>query len=153
MKYNRLASLGSRSMALGLAFLMASPLTWAAPQQQQAQQQQPAQRQPLPDAPGPQLAAVSAPALQGESSSLQQQAPGTQDADQQNPPQKPVGTAVAPISKPTGVAGARPAGAAIAAAKQRRVKAIFIRASIIIAAAGATGAVIALSKGSPSRPQ
>lgn len=90
-----------------------------------------------------------------ESSGAAQQAPAAQDADQnqQGQPQKPVGTAAGPVTRPSGIAGARPSGAAIAPAKQRRVKAFFIRASIILAAAGATGAVIALSHGSPSRPQ
>jgi cytoskeletal protein RodZ len=94
-------------------------------------------------------------ALEGWSSSLAQQAPSAQDADQQqqSQPQKPVGTAVGPVTRPAGIAGARPAGAAIAAAKQRRVHALFIRVAIIVAALGATGAVIGLSQQSPSRPQ
>ncbi|HUY93837.1 MAG TPA: hypothetical protein VMU71_01020 [Terracidiphilus sp.] len=92
---------------------------------------------------------------EGWSSSLAQQAPATQDADQQqqSQPQKPVGTAVGPATRPTGIAGARPAGAAIAPAKQRRVHAFFFRVAIIAAALGATGAVIGLSQQSPSRPQ
>lgn len=161
MKHARLASLGSCSLALGLAILMASPLAWSAPQQPAAQQQPATSQQQLPDAPAPktvppaestQVAALTPPLGPNESSSLAQQAPAAQDADQQNPPQQPVGTAAAPIAKPSGVAGARPAGAAIAPAKQRRVKAFFFRTAIIIAAAGATGAVIGLSKASPSRP-
>lgn len=153
----------SRLLAVCLAVLIASPLPLAA-----ASPQQHAPAQQLPDAPSPQAqpsapaanvssqsetALAQPPVLPGQSSSQAQQAPGTQDLDQQNQAQKPVGTAAGPVTQPAGVAGARPAGAAIAPAKQRRVKAIFIRVSIIVAAAGATGAVIALSHASPSRPQ
>ncbi|HTX76535.1 MAG TPA: hypothetical protein VMD29_10045 [Terracidiphilus sp.] len=154
----------SQAVAVCLALLLASPLTLAAapaPPQPVAQQ--------LPDAPVPlaqssapsssasssasETALAQPPALPGESSSQAQQAPGTQDLDQQNQAQKPVGTAAGPVTQPAGVAGARPAGAAIAPAKQRRVHALFIRVAIIVAAVGATGAVIGLSKASPSRPQ
>ena len=95
----------------------------------------------------------AAPVPEGWSSSQAQQAPATQDADQQNQPQKPVGTAAGPVTRPAGVAGARPSGAAIAPAKQRRVHAFYFRVGIIVAAAAATGAVIALSHASPGRPQ
>jgi hypothetical protein len=71
---------------------------------------------------------------------------------QQTPPQKPVGTAAAPEEKPVGVAASRPAGAVIAPAKQKRVRIILIRTAIIVGAAVAVGTVVALSKGSPSRP-
>jgi hypothetical protein len=71
---------------------------------------------------------------------------------QQTPPQKPVGTAAAPDEKPVGVAASRPAGAVIAPAKQKRVRIILIRTAIIVGAAVAVGTVVALSKGSPSRP-
>ncbi len=67
--------------------------------------------------------------------------------------QAPVGTAAAPYGQPVGVAGTRPAGAAIAPARQRRVHALVIKMSIILAAAAATGTVIALSQASPGRPQ
>ena len=71
-----------------------------------------------------------------------QQAP----AQQKQTPQQPVGTAAAPYEKPTGVPGSRPAGAAIAPAKQRRVRAIVIRVGIVLAAGAAIGAVVGLSK-------
>jgi hypothetical protein len=71
---------------------------------------------------------------------------------QQDSAQKPVGTAAAPYEKTTGVAASRPAGAAIAPAKQRRARSIFIRVSLVLGAAVAVGTVAALSHGSPSRP-
>ena len=91
----------------------------------------------LPSAPEPQ-----------SSSQLQQ----PQSAQQQNAPQQPVGTAAAPYEKPTGVPGSRPAGAAIAPARQRRVRAIVIRVALVLAGAGAVGAVVGLSKASHSQP-
>lgn len=149
----------SRLVAVCLSVFMAVPMPLAI----SAQQAPPAPQ--LPEAPAPanrpvpsETAMAQPPAVavpDGWSSSLAQQAPAAQDADQQqqNQPQKPVGTAVGPVTQPTGIAGARPAGAAIAAAKQRRVHAFYIRVAIIVAAAAATGAVIGLSQQSPSRPQ
>lgn len=71
---------------------------------------------------------------------------------QQSSEQKPVGTAAAPYEKTTGVAASRPAGAVIAPAKQRRARSILIRVGVIVGAAAAVGTVVALSHGSPSRP-
>jgi len=89
-------------------------------------------------------------------------APTTQ-TDEQNSPVKnietqttgetrPLGTAAAPYTKPTGVTGSRPAGAVIAPAKQRRVRAILISVGVVAAAGIAIGAVAGLSHASPSRP-
>ncbi len=71
---------------------------------------------------------------------------------QQNEEGKPLGTAAAPYSKPSGVTGSKPAGVAIAPAKQRRVRAILISVGVVAAAAIAVGTVAALSQGSPGRP-
>jgi hypothetical protein len=98
----------------------------------------------LPSAPNPQLELVA-----------QQSQPPQQPAappQQSTEPQQPVGTAAAPYEKPTGVPGSRPAGAAIAPAKQRRVRAIVISIGLILAGAGAVGAVVGLSKASHSQP-
>jgi len=65
---------------------------------------------------------------------------------------RPVGTAAAPAEPVTGVAATRPVGAAIAPGKQRRARSILIRVSIVAGAAVAVGAVVALSRASPSRP-
>jgi hypothetical protein len=78
-----------------------------------------------------------------------QQAP----AQQQETPQQPVGTAAAPYEKPTGVPGSSPAGAAIAPAKQRRVRTIVIRVAIVLAAGAAVGTVVGLSRATHSTPQ
>jgi hypothetical protein len=76
----------------------------------------------------------------------------SQSDQAQSPAAKPVGTAAAPYEKTSGVAGSRPAGAVIAPAKQRRARSILIRVGVIVGAAVAVGTVVALSKGSPSRP-
>jgi hypothetical protein len=65
---------------------------------------------------------------------------------------KPVGTAAAPYEPTVGIAASRPAGAAIAPAKQRRVRTILISLGVIAGAGIAVGSVAALSHGSPSRP-
>jgi anti-anti-sigma factor len=71
---------------------------------------------------------------------------------QQNGTQEPLGTAAAPPLKTTGIAASRPAGAAIAPAKQRRTRSILIKVGAIVGAGVAVGTVVALSKASPSRP-
>jgi hypothetical protein len=73
-------------------------------------------------------------------------------AQPQSDSTKPVGTAVAPYEKTAGVTASRPAGAVIAPAKQRRVRAILIKVGIIVAAGVAIGTVAALSRGSSSQP-
>ena len=69
------------------------------------------------------------------------------------PPGPPVGTAAAPVIKSTGTAGSRVAGAAVAPAKQRRIRTLAIRAALVVGAAVAIGIVIGASKASPARAQ
>lgn len=75
-----------------------------------------------------------------------------QTDQQQNGPKSAVGTAAAPYEKPSGIAASRPAGAAIAPAKQKRTRSILIKTSILIGGAIAIATVAALSKSSPSQP-
>jgi hypothetical protein len=96
-----------------------------------------AQQDPIPAAPVPQ------PTLLAQQS---------ESAQQSSSSQQPVGTAAAPYEKPVGIPGSRPAGAAIAPAKQRRVRAIVVRVSLLLAGAGAVGAVVGLSRASHSEP-
>ena len=98
----------------------------------------------LPSAPEPQ-----APSQPQQSQTQPQQGQPAQKPDNG---QQPVGTAAAPLEKPTGVSGSRPAGAAIAPAKQRRVRAIVISLAVVLAGAGAIGAVAGMSKASHSQP-
>jgi hypothetical protein len=94
----------------------------------------------------------SAPTPQAPSQAPEQNQQSQQTQPPQAPQQPPVGTAAAPYEKPTGVPGSRPAGAAIAPAKQRRVRAIVISLGLILAGAGAIGAVAGMSKASHSQP-
>ena len=133
------------SIAMTLMALLAAPMAQAVPVQEPQSGQQNTSRaqapvanpQNSPEAPVPQLAD---PATRS----------GNQQTDQQNT--NPVGTAAAPVAKPTGVAASRPAGAVIAPAKQRRVRAIVIRVGIIVGAGVAIGTVAALSRSNSGRP-
>jgi anti-anti-sigma factor len=98
-----------------------------------------AQSDALPNSPGTVRA-------QDRMSSGQQPSPTLQTGAQD-----PLGTAVAPSVKTTGVAASRPAGAAIAPAKQKRARSILIKVGAIVGAGAAVGIVVALSSGSPSR--
>ena len=98
----------------------------------------------LPETPQP----VSPPAQpQGAPDS------SSQSSSSQQQPGQPVGTAAAPYEKTMGVAASRPAGAAIAPAKQRRVRTIVISVGVIVAAGVAVGSVAGLSHASSSHPQ
>jgi len=127
--------LAKPSIAGLLIVLMSGQLAPAAPAQEpQAQSQHDA----LPDAPSPQPANPQSGGSQAQS------------AQQQNT--NPVGTAAAPVAKPTGIAASRPAGAAIAPSKQKRRKAILIRVGIIVGAGIAVGTVAGLSRSRSGRP-
>lgn len=102
----------------------------------------------LPDSPAP-IAPQTAPANQQQNSP--QTAPQTAP-QQQNTPAQPLGTAAAPSEPANGVAASRPAGAAIAPARQKRSRTFAIRIALIVGAAVAIGTVVALSSASPSRP-
>jgi hypothetical protein len=93
-----------------------------------------------------------APASQSPSPSQQAIPPQPGSAQPQDNGHKPVGTAAAPYERTTGIAASRPAGAAIAPAKQRRVRTILISLGVVAGAAIAVGSVAALSHGSPSHP-
>jgi hypothetical protein len=71
---------------------------------------------------------------------------------QQDSVQEPLGAAAARPVKTTGIAASKPAGAAIAPAKQRRARSVLIKVGAIAGAGVAIGVVAALSSASPSRP-
>jgi hypothetical protein len=107
----------------------------------------------LVDAPQPQAETRSPGPTASQSSSAPQAAPPAQPGPpQQAPPVQPLGTAAAPAEPASGIAASRPAGAAIAPAKQKRARSFAIRVGLIIGAAVAVGTVVALSSASPSRP-
>lgn len=140
-----------RLISGGQILLLAIPLGATAAAQQQTTPGNPAETsQPVqsnstanprnanvPPAPNPQAAEPAAPSTEKQNES---------DTN------KPVGTAIAPYEKTMGVTASRPAGAVIAPAKQRRIRAIVIKVAVIAAAGVAIGTVAALSHSSTSQP-
>jgi hypothetical protein len=82
----------------------------------------------------------------------QKPAPAVPAPAPQATPREPVGTAVAEPITTTGVAASKPAGVAIAPAKQRNVRSLLIKMGLIVGAGAAIGVTYGLSKGSPSTP-
>lgn len=168
----RVTALGLAALLVPQTFPFASAQQEPAPQQASplppavGSQQTAPQQQTAPVSPALQVIAAdrpqdttlassdglpSAPVPQSQES---QAPPQQQQAPQQPPPlpQQPVGTAAAPAEKPTGIPGSRPSGAAIAPAKQKRVRALVISLGIVLAAGAAVGAVAGLSRASHSTP-
>jgi anti-anti-sigma factor len=149
-----------RQIAGCLMLLLVAPLAAAFPPPQQAM---------IPSQQA-EIAASTKTRPKSENSAIEVQAepsqpetlpnsPGTANSQDQQPspklqsePQEPLGTAAATFIKTTGIAASRPAGAAIAPAKQRRARSILIKVGVIAGAGIAIGTVVALSCGSPSRP-
>ncbi len=98
---------------------------------------------PVPDAPS--AAQTTAPA--------QPNAPAQKSAqsDQQQPAQ-PEGTAAARAARTIGGPASKPAGSAIAPAKQRQMRSLLIKVGAIVAAGATLGTVYALTRGTPSKP-
>ena len=88
----------------------------------------------------------------------QEQQPSTAPAQTTVPegpkpkPSEPVGAATAESVPTTGGAAAKPAGVAIAPAKQRQTRSLMIKIGAAIAAGAALGTVFALSHGTSSTP-
>ncbi|MGZ4815782.1 MAG: hypothetical protein ACXVZV_10255 [Terriglobales bacterium] len=78
--------------------------------------------------------------------------PAQQQNQQQQPAQAPAGAAAAQGIKTAGGAASRPAGTAIAPAKQHQTRSLLIKIGAIAAGAAALGTVYALSRGSSSVP-
>src|SRR5215471_4416266 len=95
---------------------------------------QPQQEQQLPTAPAPQV-----------QTSTQPEQPVTQR-------ENPAGAATAEKGVTRGGAASKPAGTAIAPAKQRQVRSLLIKLGVVAAAGVAVGTVVGLSKGSPTSP-
>jgi outer membrane biosynthesis protein TonB len=98
-------------------------------------------RNHLPDSPG-----ATKPQPEQEKAT-----PAVAQQPVQNAPQ-PSGTAAAQAGKLSGNAASRPAGAAIAPAKQRQVRSFLIKMGVIAGAGVAIGTVALLSKGTSPKP-
>ena len=153
-----------RPIAMCLALLMITPMcATASPLVEQVPQQFASVSKPQTQS-DTQAAAAQAnsgssneiSASGGQSTSESQAAPQTQQSSaantvrQSTPPA--TGTALAPYQKQEGVTGSKPAGAAIAAGKQRRTRSFAIRIGLIVGAAIAIGVVAGASLASPARP-
>ena len=137
---------GVRIVSLALALSLCGAPEWLCAQAQTspAPASAPsaaASSQPLPDAPG-----AASPASQSQNNGPQDQQQG------QKPPAAPAGAAAAQAAPTAGGAGSRPAGMAIAPAKQHQVRSFLIKLGAIAGGAVAIGTVYALSRTSPSRP-
>jgi hypothetical protein len=156
----------SRLMILVIAFVLCGGPQLAAAQQPaspQTSQQQPAdqtsngqqnigtsQESATPDPSKGPLKPNDQPLPNAPSASQQQQQQASQD--QQQPTEAPLGAAAAQAAKTSGGAASRPAGTAIAPAKQHQTRSLLIKVGAIAAGAAAVGIVYALSRGTPSVP-
>jgi hypothetical protein len=140
----RLRASAAGFLILPLVFSMGAAARAAAQQSGSSQQQ--------PSIPAQSPQSQSSPATTPQGQTGPDNASHSASEAQQNGAASPLGTAAAPKEEVTGVMGSRPAGAAIAPAKQRRFRTIFIKVGAVIGAGVAIGTVAALSKGSPSRP-
>src|ERR1700728_2076580 len=124
------------------AFLIASemPLLADPPQSSQSSPASQKHDDSLPDAPQIQLAQAQPPQNQPAQTQVQQ------------PPSVPAGAAGAQAANAKGAPVAQPAGAAVAPVRQRGHRSLLIKVGLVAAGAIAVGAVVALSKSSPSRP-
>jgi hypothetical protein len=91
----------------------------------------------LPDSPG---------AVAEQSSKPETTAPQPSSTEQ------PLGTAASEAGTASGAAASRPAGIAIAPAKQRQSRSLLIKIGALVGVGVAVGTVMALSSSSPSRP-
>jgi len=104
---------------------------------------------PLPAAPEPQQPA-SAPSP--AASPATQATPSTQMERGESVSQEPLGTAAAEEVPTSGGGASRPAGTAIAPAKQHQMRSLLLKIGAVAAAGVAIGTVAALSKGTSSAP-
>jgi hypothetical protein len=102
---------------------------------------EPAREPALPDAPSQ---------TQPNPPAASTSAPQNNATDAQQP--TPEGTAAARVGKVSGGPASKPAGSAIAPAKQRQTRSILIKLGIIAGAGAALGTVYALSRSAPSHP-
>jgi hypothetical protein len=90
-------------------------------------------------------------AVQQSQQQQQTQAPAAQPQPTQQQT-NPLGTATAQQGTTRGGAASRPAGTAIAPAKQRQVHSMLIKLGLVAAGAAAIGTVVGLTKGTSSTP-
>jgi hypothetical protein len=128
-------------------------------QQQPANQQSPAQQSPNPGtnvnpSQGPLTPVTTYPDASGEQQAQPPTAPAQNipEGPQPKKPSEPVGAATAESVPTTGGAAAKPAGVAIAPAKQHQTRSLLLKVGAVVAAGAALGTVYALSHGTASTP-
>ena len=131
-----------------LTLIAALCLGGVAPAQQSAPQRPLEGQSTVPQqvSPGPLQPQPTEQPREGEQLPNAPQPPATQGTTQ------PLGAAAAGKAETAGGAASRPAGTAIAPAKQRQVRSFLLKMGLIAAGGVAIGTAYALSKSSPSRP-
>ena len=126
------------------------------PTQQNQQTQQPANPgvtvDPSQGPLAPPATSEQPPANNQQEETILPDKPTPQTAPVQQQQREPLGAATAGSVRTTGGGASRPAGNAIAPAKQHQVRSFLIKFGAIAAAGVAVGTVYALSKGTPSVP-
>ena len=121
--------------------LLGGPQMALAQQQSSSQEQSSTQQQPVTSTTGTTQAPAPLP-----------DAPSTQDQNAKQKDKTPLGAAAAESGVTAGGAASRPAGSAIAPAKQGQRRSLLIKLGLIAAGGAALGAVYALSRGTSSVP-
>jgi len=151
--HHRLLALGLCAITVGFPVSM-NAQTAPSNTSERAANAQPGQEtslEALPDSPGATLAKSQESTQQNPSA--QPDSPSTDSQHEHDEKlQRPVGTAAAEAPRVSGITAAQPAGAAIAPAKQRRVRTLVLKVGAILGASAAIGTVIALSAATPSKP-
>jgi len=142
-----------------IAVLVTLPEMAAAQQATTDQSQQPAATAPQnapanPPETTPTPATNTAPSqpVQAQQPNELPNSPGTVRPQQPASTERPLGTAAAEIGNASGIAASKPAGVAIAPAKQHQSRSLLIKLGAVLGAGVAIGTVMALSNASPSRP-
>jgi hypothetical protein len=110
---------------------------------------------PLPDAPSAVAQSSQENAGEEERQNPAEEAqatPAGSQAQRTRPSQAPAGAAGAQEGETAGGAASRPAGTAIAPAKQRQTRSLLIKVGMIAAAGAAVGTIFALTRGTSSVP-
>ncbi len=160
---NRILALALSLALCGVPELMAQQAQPAAPQNNQPASPQTLPGSAIPDPSKGPLEPVPSQQEQGLPEAPAQQTPAPATTTQPQPasspqaapqqkPEEPVGAATAEAGATAGGAASKPAGTAIAPAKQHQVRSLLIKLGAIAGGAIAIGTVYGLTKASPSNP-
>lgn len=117
--------------------------------------QQPAGSQPaaqLPEAPNANVPEANAPGTTAPATNPSRNDANASSSSQDQSTQAPAGAAAAQRAETAGGAASKPAGNAIAPAKQRQTRSLLIKVGAVAAAGAAAGIIYGLSRGTGSLP-